>query len=464
MSKLMLTTRLDQRLLMNQQLKQAITLLQSSTIELTQQLQTALESNPLLEIKEEVEESDNEDDDYEDTNHYDNQTSSKKFVSDDDYLENIASKQSLRDFLMQQTLGCHFNENEQVIAETIIDAIDDNGYLTMSVEEICAAIPFTVTVLQIETILAIIQQFDPIGVGARSTQECLLLQLKNADVNDLAVQSAIQMIKDETLLNEAFDLKKLSKKMRISEKILSQALYVINSLEFHPGCEFKDERENSIEPELYVKKVKQQWQVFMTKSLMTQVDINHEYKTMIKKNARNKSYRSILNELNEAQFLINSIKRRNETLMRVSSYLIEKQQDFLNNGREYLRSMNMAEVALALELHESTISRITSGKFVATPHGVFELKFFFTSHVLMSSGEEKSSISVKSLIHSIISMESVEHAYSDDEIAKMLQEQNIHISRRTVAKYREALNIPSSYLRAGVQAMKSRLNVKSAAV
>jgi len=233
-------------------------------------------------------------------------------------------------------------------------------------------------------------------------------------------------------------------------------LNVIKSLSFAPGIGFANEISNDLDPEIYVRKMNHIWKAFLSDSILTRIGVNKEYRSLIKGHSRDKSYKTVLNQLNEAQLFINGIKRRNNTLLDVAAYIVKEQQDFFENGKKSLKSLTMHEVATALECHESTISRITTGKYMATPHGVFELKFFFPSHVKTTAGDSMSSIAIKEKIEGIIHAEDPVHPYSDEQIAVILKNENIHISRRTVTKYRESLNIPTSYLRPGMNITRNK--------
>jgi RNA polymerase sigma-54 factor len=215
--------------------------------------------------------------------------------------------------------------------------------------------------------------------------------------------------------------------------------------------QFSTEMNINLEPELYVKKVKNKWQVFLAESLLTQVKINKQYQEIIRQHKKQGSYATLKHELEEARNLLKGLKKRNETLLAVGSYIIELQQDFLERGPAFMKPMNIVDVSQVLTIHESTVSRVTTGKYIMTNRGVFELKYFFPSHVGMQTGDTCSAIAVKSYIKEIINQETVEHALSDEEIAEILRKKGITISRRTVAKYRESMKILASYQRAREQ-------------
>lgn len=451
--KLQLTTKLDQRLLMNQQLKQVITLLQVTTLELKQQVKTWLESNPLIDVKEEAVEEDEAYGEYQ----YHGKVKQTNYQQENaDALDNVASVESLRDHLIKQTLDCQWNERGLAIAEAIIDSIDENGYLTLDLETIHTTIQAETQaeLSEIQSILKVIQGFDPPGVGARSTKECLLNQLEQCEIRDEAWISAKSLLSVDGLNVEQLNLKSMMKATGLDEVSLVSAFSLIKTLHLSPGKIYTGLKESIIEPELVVKKIKGQWEVILANSFLNRLELNKEYQSLIKKNARDQSFKSIANQLKEAKLLIGGLKRRNETLLAVAKYIVEKQGDFFEDGDHHMKPMNLSEVAVALNYHESTISRITTGKYMATPRGLLELKHFFPSQVRTVEGRSRSSIAVKSMIEKIIQDESKSHAYSDDEITNLLTQEGITISRRTVTKYREAMNIPSSYERQNTRWMK----------
>lgn len=443
-TKLALTAKLDQRLAMNQQLRQAINLLQYNTLELKQIIQEHLETNPLIEAEDaEIDDRDTY------FSHYSADTYKSAYYTDEENkLENFAKPENLRAHLLDQLLLCRFDKQDHLIAETIIDAIDEQGRLTMSIDEISRmviAIPL-ISNEHIENILKKIQILDPIGVGARNAQECLLIQLNHMLNKNKIHALATQLVQNHFEMLASNNIKKIVKGIGASMHEFLEAMTLLRTLNPTPGLEFFTELETNIEPELYVKKIKNQWQVFLTKNVLTQVKLNTQYRDLIKKTIKQPN-EPLQQALQDAQGLIKGLKRRNETLLAVASHIMELQKDFLETGATSMKPLNIIDVSYALDLHESTVSRITTGKYIATPKGVFELKYFFPSFVQTQTGGECSAIAVKALIKEIINQESDEHAWSDGEIATLLKKKGINIARRTVAKYREALRILPSFLR-----------------
>lgn len=454
--KLSLTTKLNQRLLMNQKLKQVIKFLQYSTIEIKEQIQELLESNPMVEIKEESDYSTEHNDDFSTNYTHGVRKSTYSGGGDDDYLLNIASEKTLREFLIEQTLNCHFNSTEQEISEMLIDMIDDDGFITLSDVEILSEINSqkswsnTIEMHMVNHVLKFIHTFEPIGIAARSVKECLLTQINIKNDGSDKYRYAIKIIELDVLKMSAVNFKELGRLTNLSHDHLSQALNLINMLDFHPAKSFSTSQNLPNDPEIYVKKTGKKWRAYLVDSILTKVEVNSQYKDIIKHHTRDKAYKTVLNQLQEASFLLNGIKRRNDTLLKVANYIVETQQDFFSTGPVALKSVNLADAADSLEFHESTISRITTGKYMATPYGIFELKYFFPSHIATEAGENKSSISVKVLIKEVIDSETPHASFSDEDISLILKKKGINISRRTVAKYRESMNIPTSYLRHSV--------------
>jgi RNA polymerase sigma-54 factor len=455
-NKMQVTVRLDQRLMMSQQLRQAITLLQYNTIELKQLVQQCIETNPLIDmedIESEEHDADSRDEQFESSSFSADFSRYGQYNEDSNALENHAVSESLRSHLLEQTLLCQFSDNEQLIAEALIDAIDDDGYLTMSLEEVRQVIADSElpSLELMQKILMMIQSFDPIGVGSRDLRESLLIQLDNLSDKDKTWRVAHQILNDffdEFASNNA---KKLLKKLGLTHEEYHDAVSLIRMLNPHPGFQFSGDININIEPELYVKKVKKEWRVFMADSILTNIKINKQYQELIKQNKKSGPYKTLRHELDEARDLLKGLKRRNETLFSVGSYIVELQQDFLEHGSAFMKPMNIIDVSQALNIHESTVSRITTGKYISTPRGVFELKYFFPSYVTMRSGDTCSAIAIKSHIKEILANETDEHILSDEEIAGILREKGVNIARRTVAKYREAMHILPSYQRSRIQ-------------
>jgi len=455
-NKMLVTMKMDQRLQMSQQLRQAITLLQYTTLDLKQLVQQYIDTNPMIEVEEseetlKPEETAEENDPY--ASSYSADWRHKKaYFEDENTLENITKPKNLRDHLIDQTLLCQFTQEEQLIAEAIIDAIDEQGFLSIFIDEIHSLLNSkqSVSLETMKNVLKTIQTFDPLGVASHNIRECLLIQLKPFYNQGEEFQLAYQIVTDFYQEFCDHDTKGILKNLKITKEQLVKANDVICNLNLYPGAQYSSEMNIYVEPELYVKKIKNTWQVVLADSILTDIQINKRYQAIIRQNKNHSSYQTFKNELDEAKALLTGLKRRNETLLAVASHITALQQEFLEKGLTHMKPMNINEVSSALNLHESTVSRVTTGKYIATPRGVFELKYFFPSYVSTSSGSTCSNIAVQAHIKEIIQSESLEKPYSDAEIVNLLLKKGIKIARRTVAKYREAMKILPSYQRGKV--------------
>ncbi len=446
--KILVSLKTDQRLSMNLQLRQAISLLQYSTLELTQLVKQSIDDNPLLEF-DDIDQSVKKNQDKQLYSAEVSGPSSSFPKRDDGVLENYAIPISLRSNLLEQSYSSHFDPVQQVIAEAIIDSIDDNGFLTMSLEDIHKT-SHELSKFDIEIffqVLKKIQAFDPCGVAARDLRECLLIQLENYSDQDAIWKIAHEIVMKHLDLIAAHDTKKLIKILHVSSEQFSEAISLIRGLNPNPGRLYADDRHLMAEPELYVEKEKDEWVVSLKESLLTNVKLNTYYQNLIKQHGRQAKFHSLKEQLEEARFLLKGLERRNSALLAVGRYIVQAQKDFFEMGQAGMKPMNIAEVAEALNVHESTVSRITSGKYMATPRGVFELKYFFPSYVMMEEGGQCSAIAVKEKIKQLLESETNGHVLSDLDITRLLKEQGICVARRTVAKYREAMHILPSYLR-----------------
>jgi len=478
-----LQLKLGQQLAMTPQLQQAIRLLQLSTIDLQQEIQEALESNPLLDVDEGQEDavvSDNTEkekpesaSEAEITSEPDTQDSSeiieKSEISDD--LEIDASwddvysantgntgialdddmpvyqgetTQSLQDYLLWQLDLTPFSETDQTIATAIIDAVDNYGYLTVSVEEILDSVSNDEVELdEVEAVLKRVQQFDPLGVASRNLQECLLLQLATypEETPWLTETKFVLTHHIDQLGNR--DYKLISKESKLKEAQLREVMLLIQQLDPRPGSAITPDETEYVIPDVSVFKDKGKWSVAINPDSVPRLKVNQQYAALGKGNSVDSQF--IRSNLQEAKWLIKSLESRNETLLKVSRCIVEHQQDFFEFGEEAMKPMVLNDIALAVEMHESTISRVTTQKFMHTPRGIFELKYFFSSHVSTDNGGECSSTAIRALIKKLVSAENTAKPLSDSKIAALLADQGIQVARRTIAKYRESLGIaPSS--------------------
>jgi RNA polymerase sigma-54 factor len=465
-----LQLKFSQQLAMTPQLQQAIRLLQLSSIELQQEIHAALESNPLLELDDhydeiktaETKEQDNLDssDALEqneipeelpiDANWDEIYTANSSSANSSDYSSNELpvyqgeTAHNLHEHLMWQVNLTRFSEIDNAIAVAIVEAIDEAGYLTQSLEEIHDSLANPeITPEEIEVVLKRIQHFDPIGVAARSLQECLKIQLQQLPKSVPFRDEALLVVVNYLDLLGNHDFKSLMKLSKLKEETIRNVILLIQTLDPKPGHSVHTEETDYVIPDIFVKKRGSRWVVELNNEWMPHLKINQHYAQLA--NSQNSSDNQFIrNNLQEAKWLIKSLESRNDTLLKVSQCIVEQQQPFFELGEEYMKPMILADIASQVEMHESTISRVTTQKYLHCPRGVFELKYFFSSHINTESGGEASSTAIRAMIKKLIAAENPKKPLSDSKIVDLLSEQGMIVARRTVAKYRESLSIPSS--------------------
>ncbi|EJT6628795.1 RNA polymerase factor sigma-54 [Escherichia coli] len=466
-----LQLRLSQQLAMTPQLQQAIRLLQLSTLELQQELQQALESNPLLEqidTHEEIDTRETQDSETLDTADALEQkempeelpldaswdtiyTAGTPSGTSGDYIDDELpvyqgeTTQTLQDYLMWQVELTPFSDTDRAIATSIVDAVDDTGYLTVPLEDILESMgDEEIDIDEVEAVLKRIQRFDPVGVAAKDLRDCLLIQLSQFDKTTPWLEEARLIISDHLDLLANHDFRTLMRVTRLKEDVLKEALNLIQSLDPRPGQSIQTGEPEYVIPDVLVRKHNGHWTVELNSDSIPRLQINQHYASMCN-NARNDGdSQFIRSNLQDAKWLIKSLESRNDTLLRVSRCIVEQQQAFFEQGEEYMKPMVLADIAQAVEMHESTISRVTTQKYLHSPRGIFELKYFFSSHVNTEGGGEASSTAIRALVKKLIAAENPAKPLSDSKLTSLLSEQGIMVARRTVAKYRESLSIPPS--------------------
>lgn len=485
-----------QHLTMTPQLQQAIRLLQLSSLDLQQEIQEALDGNPLLETdepqddfesleeynqtkkqKEDQNRKENNNQENADQEEYSvrdsheemanqdipeqlptdstwddhftqggsNGSSSSSYSSDEDTVYQGETIDSIRDHLLWQMDLTPFSPLDRGIAIAIIDAIDDSGYLTVTAEDILESLGNDEVELdEIECVLKRIQVFDPIGVASRTTQECLLIQLNQFADDTPWLNEAKLVIKNYIALLGNRDYRTLLRKAKLKEDDLKQVMKLIQSLNPRPGNSVVAEEAQYIVPDVSVKKIKNKWVVELNPESVPKLRLNAEYAAMSKTARNTADSQFIRSHMQEAKWFIKSLESRNETLLKVARCIVKQQQDFFEHGEEAMKPMVLNDVAEEVEMHESTISRVTTQKYLHTPAGIFELKYFFSSHVSTENGGECSSTAIRALIKKLVSAENPAKPLSDSKIAELLADQGIKVARRTIAKYRESLSIPPS--------------------
>lgn len=479
----------SQQLSMTPQLQQAIRLLQLSTLELQHEINQALEENPLLEIDEGQEQSsdtsesplststtseskqESESTSSEEISHLEDSVEHLEQAKlsdeldmdahwDDIYssnssnsLQNIDSElptyqgettQSLQDYLLWQLDLTPFSETDRSIAMSIIDAIDDKGYLTISLDEILDSLDSTdIELDEVQVVLKRVQQFDPLGVGARDLQECLQIQLATYAPQTPWVSQAQMLLTKHIDLIAKRDYKLLCRAAKLTKEDLKHVLHLLQQLEPYPGNAISAIQQTQyVVPDVYVVKMRGKWQVLLNTESMPRLKVNQTYAAMKSTNQEDNQY--IKSHVQEAKWLIKSLESRNETLLKVARCIVEHQQDFFELGEQAMKPLILNDIANDVELHESTISRVTTQKYMHTSRGIFELKYFFSSHVATDSGGECSSTAIRAHIQELIAGENTEKPLSDSKLESLLADKGIKVARRTVAKYRESLGIASS--------------------
>ena len=479
--------KLGQHLTMTPQLQQAIRLLQLSTLELQTEIQQTLQENPMLEVEEneaapESQKTKEEKLSKEETNDiadagedphldmenkqelpdefpidtgwddvYDTSPSSPKGSDTneggDSYLENHSdASDKLTDHLLWQIQNSPISETDLVIAVAIIDAVNDDGYLTESVEELYAGLKdeLNIELDEVEAVLSMIQHLDPIGVGARDLSECLLIQLNQYDKKTDGLIEAKLLVTEYLNLLGAHDYARLMRKTRLSEERLNTIIALIQTLNPKPGSLIASDTTHYVVPDIFVKKINGQWQVSLNAEAAPKIKINQMYAGFIKSTKQNNDATFMKNSLQEAKWFLKSLQSRSDTLMRVGKSIVQRQRLFLDYGDEGMKPMVLRDIAEELEMHESTISRVTTHKYMHTPRGVFEFKFFFSSHVSTQAGGECSATAIRSMVKKLIDSENPKKPMSDNKITAFLVKEGINVARRTVAKYRESMSIPPS--------------------
>jgi RNA polymerase sigma-54 factor len=471
-----LQLKLGQNLTMTPQLQQAIRLLQLSTLELQTEVQMALESNPLLEQDEggpadngepapEINsserdstltatgDSDNIPDELPVDSNWEDvfDTGATSYSAPDtggrDMMETVTvSGESLQEHLIWQLELTSLSDTDLLIAHTVIDAIDEDGYLTIGTDDIRRSLGSSVEVEadEIEAVIHRIQQLDPIGVCARNLQESLLLQLQQFDAGVPWLREAQILVRDYFGLLSNRDYNRISSKMKLGKDELQQVIHLIQSLNPRPGSAYNTTEPEYIIPDVYVFRKNGTWVVELNPDSIPKLRINSMYANMIKRGNNSRENNYLRDNLQEARWFLKSLQSRHETLLKVANCIVERQHGFLDHGEEAMRPMVLRSIAEAIEMHESTVSRVTTRKYMHTPRGIYEFKYFFSSHVSTEAGGECSATAIRAIIKKLVAAENPAKPLSDSKMASVLADQGINVARRTIAKYRESLSISPS--------------------
>ncbi|OIJ44194.1 RNA polymerase factor sigma-54 [Massilia timonae] len=484
-----LQLRTSQHLALTPQLQQSIRLLQLSTLELHQEIEQILGDNPLLERLDDPldrsvrlladgainnapangeappapgQQAEGEgapaqegegfeggaDNDRVDADWSDGGAPSSGGGEDEDGRPQLeACAITLREHLMEQVREAILSARDRALAELVIDALDDNGYLEEPLDEIHARLPqeLEIEIDELRCALALVQSMDPVGVGARSAAECLALQIRRMPGVPLVTRRmALTIVEGYLSWFAQREYSKLKKALDCDDEDLREVQAVVRQCNPHPGAAFASNVSDYVVPDVIVRRSKSGWAVTLNPDVMPRLRVNSLYASLLK---QGKSEAQMGAQLQEAKWLIKNMRQRFDTILRVAEAIVERQRNFFSHGAVAMRPLVLREIADTLGLHESTISRVTTQKYMLTPHGMFELKYFFGSHVATEAGGEASSTAIRALIAQLTGAEDPRNPLSDSKIAEMLGEQGMVIARRTVAKYREALKIPPVSLR-----------------
>ncbi len=470
-----LQLKLGQQLTMTPQLQQAIRLLQLSTLDLQQEIQEALDSNPMLDVEEDFDGEPEKktitkdtatkdlSDDWGDKipeelavdtqwdDIYQNAptlSQPKSNGEDIDFDSFNSATETLQDHLMWQLNLTPMSDIDRLIATTIIDAVDNDGFLTLNIDEIFESFNDSPELeIELDEVMAVlhrVQHFDPPGVAAQDLSDCLRIQLKQLPEDTPALKHALLVVEKFIHQLGSRDFLYIQRRGKMKEDELKAAIDLIQMLNPRPGDSITSNTTEYIIPDVFVTKNNGRWRIELNPDIAPKLKINNSYAELVKR-ADDSSDNNFLREnLQEARWFLKSLQSRNETLMKVATAIVERQIDFFEYGEEAMKPMVLNDIAESVDMHESTISRVTTQKYMHTPRGVFELKYFFSSHVSTSGGGECSSTAIRAIIKKLIAAEHPRKPLSDSKITTLLKEQGIEVARRTIAKYRESLNIPPS--------------------
>ncbi len=488
-----LQLKLGQHLTMTPQLQQAIRLLQLSSLELSVEVQDALDSNMMLELDEDSAAADSAPDgdastdestaEMTDPDVFDESPDADAVVSttedipqdlpvDSDWeeiydgpgpagsspavssgaqaeFESVRSAdETLREHLMWQLNLLPMTDVDRAIAFTIIDMLNHDGYLESDLEAVCETVngndEVQIEVDEVAAVLKQVQGLDPAGIAAIDLRECLLLQLAQLDPATRWLAEAKQVCSQHLDVLGSRDYGQVTRRLKVSQDELRLILNLIQTLNPRPGASFNEDPPEYVIPDVYVRKVKDRWKVELNSDSLPQIRVNPYYASMIKRADNSPDNSSLKSHLQEAKWFIKSIQSRSDTLLRVATAIVERQQAFLEHGEEAMKPLVLHDIAEALGMHESTISRVTTRKYMHSTRGIYELKYFFSSHVGTTLGGEASSTAIRAVMKKLISAENTQKPLSDSKIATLLSDQGVKVARRTVAKYREAMQIPPS--------------------
>lgn len=463
-----LQLRLSQHLTLTPQLQQSIRLLQLSTLELNQELERFLQDNPLLERDEgtadqppvppllngaeqlaearatppEETNAPTETDAFSGLSEGPYGAGGRDDADDDDYPQVAAESPTLRHHLISQLSLTKLSERDRLLVTVLIESLDEDGYLAQDLAEIQSMLPEDLEVEPEELQIALkhLHHFEPTGVGARNLGECLLLQLATLPASTAYREQAFEVVKNHLDALASRDFARLKKALHCDDPTLRGVQKLITSLNPRPGRHYGSDETRYVIPDVVVRKVKGVWLASLNPEAMPKLRINRLYADILSR-ARSNGSHQLASQLQEAKWLIKNVQQRFDTILRVAQAIVDRQRHFFEHGEVAMRPLVLREIAEVLELHESTVSRVTTQKFMHTPRGIFELKYFFGSHVTTESGGSASSTAIRALIKQLVGAENSRKPLSDSQISEILGQQGIVVARRTIAKYRESLQI-----------------------
>jgi RNA polymerase sigma-54 factor len=481
-----LQLKLSQHLTLTPQLQQSIRLLQLSTMDLNQEIENFLVDNPLLErvdvnheiplviplagpgqdatVKESEPASDENDfseasqaetTDWDSSSDWGSEGSGNGAKRDDDDEFGGADLQAVAESLHQHLLNqinlTQLSDRDKHVVEMLIGNLNEDGYLTQSLEELHSALPpeLELELEDLQIALQHLQHLDPAGIGARSLSECLLLQLRVMPRSTDFRDPAIRMVTDHLSLLAARDFVRLKRVLNIDDEALKGAQRLIVSLNPKPGLAFSPSDTRYVIPDVVVRKERGKWVAVLNNDAIPKLRVNKMYADILSR-SRDGSGAQLASQLQEARWLIKNVQQRFETILKVSQAILDRQKHFFDHGEVAMRPLILREIADAIGVHESTVSRVTTQKFMFTPRGIYELKYFFGSHVATETGGSASSTAIRALIRQLVGAEDTKKPLSDSRISDILSQQGIVVARRTIAKYRESLQISSANLRKSI--------------
>jgi len=370
---------------------------------------------------------------------------------DSEFPQLAADSPSLREHLLWQVNLLKCPDQDKRIVALLVDTLDDDGYMTQEIEELAAMMPAEMEIDASEMMIALkhLQHLEPAGIGARNLSECLSLQLEAMPVDTPYRADALQTVRNHLDLLAGRDFAKLKKLLRCTDDVLRGIQSLIIGLDPRPGARYSKSEARYIVPDVVVKKVKGLWRASLNPDAMPRLRINRMYADILHRN-RDSSLQQLAGQLQEAKWLIKNVQQRFETILRVSQAIVDRQRHFFEHGEVAMRPLVLREIADTLGLHESTVSRVTTQKFMLTPRGIFELKYFFGSHVTTETGGACSATAIRALIKQLVAEEDSRKPLSDSQISEILGKQGIVVARRTIAKYRESLQILPVNLRKSI--------------